>query len=353
MTFVAAAIAATAVVGGSLISANGAKSAANTQAQSASEATAAQRAMFDKQIALQQPWHEGGVLGLNKLLYLAGLSPTGVGNSGGGGTGGGALETADQIRNRLAPQFAPRAELPTQQTYPDEATAIAARFAQQYAPQAQQQQGNPGLDAAVQAELQRQQQQQQQATTTAQTDPSYGSLLHKFGLSDFQADPGYAFRQSEGEKGLQRAASAAGGLGSGKYLKDAMSFNQGLATDEFGKAYDRFNNDQGTTFNRLASLSGVGQTSANNIGAAAQNFGNNSAANILGAGNARAAGMVGGANAINGGISQGVGMYQQQNMLNRFFPQGAGVPQTPYSFNGGGGFGTGSLYGNQDYGQYL
>jgi len=40
-----------------------------------------------------------------------------------------------------------------------------------------------------------------------------------FGMAQFQADPGYSFRMSEGMKALERSAAARGGLLSGATLK--------------------------------------------------------------------------------------------------------------------------------------
>jgi hypothetical protein len=170
-------------------------------------------------------------------------------------------------------------------------------------------------------------------------------------MSDFQADPGYQFRMEEGQKALERSAAAKGGLFSGSAIKDTLRFGQGLGAQEYGAAFDRFNVQNANTFNRLASISGIGQTAANQTGAAMQNYGNNASNNILGAGNAQAAGYVGAANGISGGISQGISSYQNNQLMNRLFPSGGGS----YASTGGGssGFGTGSSFGNQDMGQYL
>lgn len=54
-----------------------------------------------------------------------------------------------------------------------------------------------------------------------------------------QTDPGYQFRLQEGEKALQRAAAASGGLGGGAFLKDTARFSQGLASQEYGNAINR------------------------------------------------------------------------------------------------------------------
>jgi hypothetical protein len=141
----------------------------------------------------------------------------------------------------------------------------------------------------------------------------YGSAAKDFGMADFQADPGYAFRQSEGEKALQRAASASGLIGSGKYLKDSMRFNQDLASQEYGNAYNRYQTNRASRLNPLQSLMGAGQTAAGTVGEYATQ-----------AGNAQAAGRVGTANAWNNAIGQGVSMYNNQqqqqqnnNMLSR------------------------------------
>ena len=49
-----------------------------------------------------------------------------------------------------------------------------------------------------------------------------------FGMDQFQADPGYAFRLSEGMKGLERSAAARGGLLSGAALKGIQRYGQDM-----------------------------------------------------------------------------------------------------------------------------
>lgn len=153
-----------------------------------------------------------------------------------------------------------------------------------------------------------------------------GSLIKPFSLSDFQADPGYGFRVSEGEKAIQRASSGRGGLYSGATLKALARFNQDTASGEYGNAYNRYNTDQSNQFNREASIAGLGQTATNQVGQAGQNaygtiasaganMSNNISQNLLGAGNARASGYVGGANAIGNGISQYMNYNQNQSLL--------------------------------------
>jgi hypothetical protein len=85
-----------------------------------------------------------------------------------------------------------------------------------------------------------------------------GDLSRDFTLADFQKDPGYEFRLAEGEKGRNRAAAARGGLVSGAALKELDRYDQDYASGEFSNAYNRFNNDRTTRFNRLSTLAGMG-----------------------------------------------------------------------------------------------
>lgn len=112
--------------------------------------------------------------------------------------------------------------------------------------------------------------------------------MRDFTMGDFQADPGYAFRMAEGAKALERSAAARGGLLSGGAAKAMERYSQGVASDEFNNAYNRFNADRDRRFNRLASIAGMGQTSQAQINAAGQNMANGVAGNQIGIGNANA-----------------------------------------------------------------
>ncbi len=144
-------------------------------------------------------------------------------------------------------------------------------------------------------------------------DPDYGSLLRDFGLEDFTKDPGYDFRLSEGEKGINRSLAARGGLFSGAAGKALSRYNQDFASNEYGNAYNRYNTNQGNKFNRLASLAGIGQSATNQVQQAGQNAANNISSNMIGSGNAQASGIMGIGNAISGGLNN----YMQYNMMNK------------------------------------
>lgn len=60
-----------------------------------------------------------------------------------------------------------------------------------------------------------------------------GSMLDRGLYGGFEQDPGYAFRQSEGERAINRSAAARGGRLGGSTLKDLARFNSGLASQEF------------------------------------------------------------------------------------------------------------------------
>lgn len=97
-----------------------------------------------------------------------------------------------------------------------------------------------------------------------------GQFDKSFTMADFNADPGYQFRLDEGNRAISASAAARGGVLSGGTLKALDKYSQGEASQEYGNAYDRYNNDLTTRFNRLSSLAGTGQT-ATNTGIAAGN----------------------------------------------------------------------------------
>lgn len=158
----------------------------------------------------------------------------------------------------------------------------------------------------------------------AQRTAADGDLSRKFGMDDFEADPGYAFRQAEGMKGLTNSAAARGGLLSGAALKAASAYNQNLASAEYGNAYNRFETNNTNQYNRLASLANVGQVAANqnasgamqlgqNVGNGMMNTANIIGGNMIGAGNARASGYLAQGNALTNALNQGVSAWNQYN----------------------------------------
>lgn len=117
------------------------------------------------------------------------------------------------------------------------------------------------------------------------SDPAYGSLTKSFTMDDYQADPGYQFRLQEGNKALERKLNAAGKTYSPEAAKALMSYGQQLGSEEYGNSRGRFIEDQNNLFNRLASLSGFGQTASGQMAGAGQNYGNQGSELYTGMGN--------------------------------------------------------------------
>jgi len=177
-----------------------------------------------------------------------------------------------------------------------------------------------------------------------------GSTGHPQDFSQFTNSPDFQFASQQGNLALERANNAKGLNLSGGALKDAMQFNQGLASQQFGNYY-----------NRLLSLSQIGQNSANNYGSNlasltsgqannAANFSGQMSNSIQGQGQATASGIVGQANAYSGGltgasnaVNGAVGNSLIYNAINRssYAPSG----QQPLGLNPGNIGGTGGSLG--------
>lgn len=146
-------------------------------------------------------------------------------------------------------------------------------------------------------------------------DPSFGSLSKNFSLQDFQADPGYQFRKDEGNKALEAMQSKRGNLFSGLAMKEAADFNSGLASQEFGAAYGRDDNNKNRLYNMLAGVSNQGMGAVNSGISAGQNYANQ-ASNIAGQlGNVQAAQAINQGNNISsmiGNIFSGASQYSSR-----------------------------------------
>ena len=217
------------VIGG-LIGGNAAQNAADTGAAASDRSAALQKEMFDKQVALQEPFHTAGIAGQNRLMELLGL---------GGNTG-------------------------------------AAGF---------------------------------------------GKYSRDFGLQDFQQDPGYAFRLSEGLKGLDRQAAARGGLISGGALKAATQYGQEMGSQEYQNAFNRYQTNRTNQLQPLGNLQAIGQSAASNQGSAAGAYGTNAGNAIIQGGQAAAAGQLGQANTIANALNTGASAYQNQSNFNNWLNQ--------------------------------
>lgn len=159
-----------------------------------------------------------------------------------------------------------------------------------------------------------------------------------FTQQDFEADPGYQFRQQEGVNALDASAASRGLLLSGAQQKALQRFGQGLASQEysdafnralathqtqFGDALDAFNTNAAANqnrFNQMASMAQVGQAAnqatqqarsqmAQQVGQSTINTGNAIAQGAINAGNASASAYQNMAGAAQGGINNALFMY--------------------------------------------
>jgi hypothetical protein len=139
------------------------------------------------------------------------------------------------------------------------------------------------------------------------------SNYKKFGMDQFQQDPGYAFRLSEGQKALDRSAAARGGLISGGALKAAQRYGQDMGSQEYTNAFNRYQSERSAQLNPLQSLAGIGQSATNFVGQAGANNAANVGNYMTGAAAAGAAGQVGAANAISSGLGSYMNYDQNQS----------------------------------------
>lgn len=141
--------------------------------------------------------------------------------------------------------------------------------------------------------------------------PTYNAPQFNLG-----ADAGYNFRMQQGNNAINNRAGASGGSLGGGVLKELARYNQGLASDETGNAYNRFMTDrnfgynqmgdeynrnvqqQGIKANGLQNLMGVGQQASTNMSNLASGMGSQLGDLEIQKANAQASGAGAGYNAL-------------------------------------------------------
>jgi hypothetical protein len=372
---------------GALSQRNAAKKAANAQQAGADQANDTQRYIFDQSRADQLKQYEqqrkdqlpfitrGNEAG-NRLQYLLGLSPTGMGLDGAKNDplSKGNLLTRDQLREELMGKYTNTGADEWVLARPGEGVEQnpvwrnrqTGELSEGYRPvpngkllsdysttaEAINDGWSPGgtdnpsfvdydglnreiedrlakqtTDKAAQDQMMRTQ--SIEAQTTAQNDPAYGSLLRNFGQQDLDNDlvyqNGLQFGLNEGVKGVNRMAAATGSQLSGATLKALTRFGNDYATTKTGGAYDRFNNNRQQTYNMLAGVAGTGQVATNQMGAAGQNMVNQNGAigfrtgagiaeNQLAMGNARGASAIAQGNSLTGALGGAYNAWQRSQL---------------------------------------
>lgn len=142
--------------------------------------------------------------------------------------------------------------------------------------------------------------------TSATQDPN--SWLNKtFGQQDLTQDDGYQFRLSQGQDAVNSSLAAKGGLLSGAAVKATTAFNQGMASDEYNNAYQRFTNDRNNRYAQLNNLVGTGL-------AGASGFAGGSPASTTGTQMSNVAGQYG--NTVSGIIQNGANAQSNIGLAN-------------------------------------
>lgn len=308
--FWAAGIAAAGSIGGALISSNASNKAADATGAAAASATAEQARQFDISRTTQQPWLTTGSSALQKLAGLYGLdtftnpppgsangapgaaqpqAPSGnsltpgmmaaqaaAGTRGGGGTdiGSGLMTGFIGSRKNNSPIQDISQALGAGRTITDAQWDQAG-----YGPGGAARDGSGAL----------------QTPTLAQANPNIAQPGSATGFTpggaqpsvdpnaDFYKSPDYAFRVSEGLKGLEARASTGvfGGLDSGALRKAEIGYAGNLASGEFNNYANRLATLAGVGQTTATNLAGQGQAYANNVGNIAVNQGNNRASSYL------------------------------------------------------------------------
>jgi hypothetical protein len=164
------------------------------------------------------------------------------------------------------------------------------------------------------------------------------SMIPQFSQSFTNADlnanlaPNYEFMLGQGQGQTEHALNASGGDMSGNTLQGLNTFTQNYADNAYQNAFNNWQTNQNSIYNRLSGIAGIG-VNANNtvVGIGGQTQGN--MGSVYGyQGNAQANGINGATNAIGGIPMQVAGM----NYLNSFMPSNNG---SGASSGAGGGTG--------------
>lgn len=148
-------------------------------------------------------------------------------------------------------------------------------------------------------------------------------LTHQFNAQDFQnnLDPGYAFRLEQGRIANQAALNKGGGLIGGNVLTGMNDYIQGMASQEYNNAFNRYQTQRSNIYNTLASIAGLGQSAQSQTNAAVQNFANNQTGLITAGAASQAAGQIGQANAYGNALNNaGSALAFNEMMKNRPAP---------------------------------
>ena len=149
----------------------------------------------------------------------------------------------------------------------------------------------------------------------------YGKYGRDFSMADYQADPGYQFRLSEGLKQLGHQAAGRGGLISGQTMTGLQDYAQNSASQEYNNAFNRYQTNRANQLQPLGNLMSSGQAAASNQAGANANYATNAGNAYMAAGQANAAGQLGAANTLANGLGTAASTYLNQQNFNNWLAQ--------------------------------
>ena len=279
--------------------ADAAESAAGVANAASNRATELQKQMFDRQMAGLEPNRQAGLVAQNRLMELLGLR---MPAQAGGGGGAPYMRSDAELRNALSGQFTygpSQAEVGREGGMTPTAGGI----------------DEAGLSRAMAAARQGDQNAMnnyQPPQGAGGQSADFGKYARDFGMSDFQQDPGYAFRLSEGQKVLERNAAARGGLISGGALRAATRYGQDMGSQEYANAFNRYQTNRANQLAPLGSLATSGQNAAVGQGGSMGTYGTNASNLMMQGGQAMAAGQLGVGNTFNNALGAMASSYQNQ-----------------------------------------
>lgn len=343
MTWVAVAVAGSAVIGG-VVSSAGSKSAADAQKNAASSANQTQLAELQASAGLQTPGRNLGYGADSLLAQLYGIPDPNAANTTAGYAANSSLNAIGGLPGTLASTSygtgATGATTPastggysafrggTGTTNPSASGPGGTLGAGP--PGMATIGGNPAAPGAPAA-----------APGASSNGPPANAPAGAGGqYAGFYNSPGYQFTLNQGLNAINRGASANGGLYSSNTLNSLGNYAEGAASTQYNNYVSQ-----------LMGLAGIGQGATNQTQSAATTAGNNISANQLSAGNANASGILGSTGAFNSAINNVGGAVGNYSALNG--PTGSpgyatngGYVYNGVTQNGGQGGGVGNIVGD-------
>lgn len=275
MTWVAAAVVGGAVVGG-YMSAQGAKSAAQTQANATQSAQNQLLQAGQKAAQGYSPYTTSGKTALNYLNFGMG-QPTQFGQT---------------SRAAVVPEgysLTPPKQPVTVDENGVQVAGMGGMYTQDMPPEGQQWAYNQQTGERIAVPK----------TETVGVDgaaPGFdqGYFTRQFNARDLynNLDPGYQFRLKQGQLANQQATNAMGGMVSGNALKSLQDYTQNFASGEYANAFNRFNTQRTNIYNQLSDIAKIGLTGQQGTANAELGTGTNIASLTSAQGNANAASQI-------------------------------------------------------------